>query len=260
LIFLFIIALAVFAPPFLDAKADPSNATFVPYPAWYFLDLFGLLNLVPGDYEVVGAIIIPGIATALILLLPWIDRATTRTLGSRKFAMWLVAFALCVMWALTIWSQVSIMQKQAAGPPSAPETQILAAQEQANITSAGGGNIPPPSTTAAVSPQAKAGQTIYSQKCSSCHGVSGGGTPGAFPPLAGNDFVTGDPKQVILTVLNGKTGPITVNGAGYNGTMPSWKASLSNKDVADVVTYIRAALGTNRASAVKPADVAKLKK
>ena len=260
LIFLFIVALALFAPPFLDAKADPSNATFVPYPAWYFLDLFGLLNLVPGDYEVIGAIIIPGVATAIILLMPWIDRATTRTLGSRKFAMWLVAGALCVMWALTVWSQVSIMQKQAAGPPSAPESQILAAQEQANITSAGGSNIQPPSSTAAVSPQAKAGQAIYSQKCSSCHGASGGGTPGAFPPLAGNDFVTGDPKQVIVTVLNGKNGPITVNGAGYNGVMPAWKSSLSDKDVAGVVTYIRAALGPNHASAVKPADVTALRK
>jgi ubiquinol-cytochrome c reductase cytochrome b subunit len=260
LIFLFIIALAVFAPPFLDAKADPSNATFVPYPAWYFLDLFGLLNLVPGDYEVIGAIIIPGIATAIILLLPWIDRATTRTFGSRKFTMWLVAGALVVMWALTIWSQVSIMDKQAAGPPSAPETQILAAQEQANLTGAGGSNAAPPSTTAQVSPQAAAGQKVYSQNCSSCHGASGGGTPGAFPPLAGNDFVTGDAKQVITTVLNGKTGAITVNGAGYNGTMPPWKSQLSNKDIANVVTYIRSALGTNHAKPVKESDVAALKK
>jgi ubiquinol-cytochrome c reductase cytochrome b subunit len=260
LVFLFIIALAVFAPPYLDAKADPSNATFIPYPAWYFLDLFGLLNLVPGDFEVVGAIIIPGIATTLILLLPWIDRATTRTLGSRKFTMWLVSFALVVMWALTIWSQVSIMQKQAAGPPSAPESQILAAQEQANLTGGGGAAAPPPSTTAQMGPQAKAGQTVYSQKCSSCHGASGGGTPGAFPPLAGNDFVTGDSKQVVLTVLNGKTGPITVNGAGYNGTMPAWKASLSNKDVANVVTYIRTGLGNNHATPVKETDVAKLRK
>jgi cbb3-type cytochrome c oxidase subunit III len=109
-------------------------------------------------------------------------------------------------------------------------------------------------------PQAKAGQTVYSQKCSSCHGASGGGTPGAFPPLAGNDFVTGDSKQVVLTVLNGKTGPITVNGAGYNGTMPAWKASLSNKDVANVVTYIRTGLGNNHATPVKETDVAKLRK
>ena len=111
-----------------------------------------------------------------------------------------------------------------------------------------------------MSPQAKAGEKVYSQNCSSCHGAGGAGVPGAFPPLTGNDFVTGDPKAVIATVLNGKTGPITVEGKSFNGTMPPWKATLSNKDVADVVTYIRAALGQNHASAVKEADVAKLKK
>lgn len=259
LVFLFIIGLAAFAPPFLDAKADPANSTFVPYPAWYFLDLFGLLNLVPGDLEVVGAIIIPGIATAILFLLPWIDRSTTRVVGSRKPMMWLLGVSMLIIWALTLWSQISIVQKQQAGPPSAPESQILAAQETTNVNEAGGGPGAP-SQTAAASPQAAAGQKVYSQNCSSCHGTNGAGMPGMAPPLVGNDFVTGDAKQVVDTVLNGKTGEITVNGQKYNGTMPPWKATLSNKDVADVVTYIRSALGTNHAGAVKEADVAKLKK
>jgi ubiquinol-cytochrome c reductase cytochrome b subunit len=260
IVFLFIVALSAFAPPFLDAKADPSNATFIPYPAWYFLDLFGLLNLIPGDFEVVGAIIIPGIATALILLVPWIDRATTRTVGSRKPVMWMVAGALVVMWALTIWSQISIMQKEAAGPPSAPEAQILAAQEETTSNSAVGGGVPPGTVAAAANPQAAAGQKVYSQNCASCHGANAQGMPGLAPPLDGNDFVTGDPKQVISTVLNGKTGPITVKGQSFNGTMPPWKASLSNQDIANVVTYIRSGLSSNHASAVKVTDVAKLKK
>jgi mono/diheme cytochrome c family protein len=42
--------------------------------------------------------------------------------------------------------------------------------------------------------------------------------------------------------------------------MPAFKSMLSNNDVANVVTYIRSALGTNRSGAVTPADVAKLKK
>ena len=258
-VFLIVLALAAFAPPFLDAKADPSNSTFVPYPAWYFLDLFGLLNLVPGDFEVVGAIIIPGIATAIMIFLPWIDRATTRTFGSRKPIMWLVGVSLAVMWGLTIWSQVSIMGKEALAPPSAPEKQILAAQETTNINEAGGGSQPP-SSGASMTPGAKAGMAVYTKNCSSCHGVNGAGTPGAFPPLGGNDFVTGNAKDVITVVLNGKTGPITVAGKGYNGTMPAWKSILSNKDVADVITYIRSSLGTNHAGAVSVKDVAAAKK
>lgn len=263
IIFLIIVALALFAPPYLDAKADPANATFIPYPAWYFLDLFGLLQVVPGDLEVVGALVIPGIATLILLLFPWIDRSTTRMVGNRKPIMWLLGCSLAVMWALTLYAQMTVMQKQAAAPPSAPQAQILAMQET-NIAAGGGATAqgaPAPSAAgAAVSPLAAAGQKVYTQNCSSCHGATGTGTPGAFPPLANNSTVTGPADEVIKTVLDGKSGPITVNGQGYNGQMPAWKATLSTKDVAAVVTYIRTGLGNNKASAVTEKDVAKLKK
>lgn len=242
LVLIGIVALAAFWPPYLDVKADPT-VLFTPYPAWYFLDLFGLLNLVPGQYEIVGAIIIPGLATLAILLLPWIDRSTTRVTGSRKFTLWLLAGSLAVIWGLTIWSQLSIMEKQKTAVAMPAATKAA-----------------PPNVTAATSPGAKAGASVYAQNCSTCHGATGAGSPPAFPPLANNPFVTGDAKQVITTVLNGKTEPIQVNGQTYHGTMPPWKATLSTKDVANVVTYIRSALGQNRAGAVTPADVAKLKK
>ena len=248
LVLIFIVALATFWPPFLDVKADPT-VQFTPYPAWYFLDLFGLLNIVPGNLEIVGAIIIPGIATALIILLPWIDRSTTRVLGSRKFTLWLLGVSLAIIWGLTIWSQISIMGKQAqAAANPAPAAAKAPASSSATVSTAG------------MSPAAKAGQAVYATNCSVCHGAAGAGTPGNAPALAGNAFVTGDAKQVILAVLNGKTGAIQVNGQSYNGVMPPWKATLSTNDVANVVTYIRSALGSNSASAVSSSDVAKLKK
>ncbi len=236
--FLLIVFLAWFFPPFLDAKADPTNSLFVPYPAWYFLDLFGLLNLVPGDLEVVGAIIIPGIATAILFLLPWIDRSTTRALGSRKFVLGLTFVSLAIMWSLTLWSQLSIMDKQAAAGPPAPPPQAAA-----------------PSTTSASTGNAN-GAKVFQTNCSSCHGAQGQGTPGAFPPLADNPVVTGDAKKVIGIVVGGLHGQISVNGASYNGMMPAWKGTLSNKDIADVITYIRTGLGKNSASAVTVKDVA----
>ncbi len=80
--------------------------------------------------------------------------------------------------------------------------------------------------------------------------------PGSFPPLANNPVVTGDPNKVIGIVLNGLHGSITVNGQTYNGQMPPWKGTLSNKQIADVITYIRGSLGNNKASAVTEAQVA----
>ncbi|MBV8655972.1 MAG: cytochrome C, partial [Candidatus Eremiobacteraeota bacterium] len=37
---------------------------------------------------------------------------------------------------------------------------------------------------------------------------------------------------------------------------PPWKGTLSNGDVADVITYIRGSLGSNKASAVTEKQVA----
>ena len=52
-------ALAWRGMPAMEGPADPTDATFIPRPEWYFLGLFQLLKYFPGKLEVVGAIIIP---------------------------------------------------------------------------------------------------------------------------------------------------------------------------------------------------------
>jgi mono/diheme cytochrome c family protein len=152
------------------------------------------------------------------------------------------------------------MIKQAAGPPSPPESVVLTAPAAAAETSAG----PPGASPAGVSNPTESttngnGAKVFANNCSSCHGATGQGVPGTFPPLAGNPIVTGDPNKVIGIVLGGLNAPITVNGQSYHGMMPPWKGTLSNKDIADVITYIRSSLGTNKASAVTEAQVAGFK-
>ncbi|MDE2481078.1 MAG: cytochrome c [bacterium] len=99
------------------------------------------------------------------------------------------------------------------------------------------------------------GAKVYETNCSSCHQAQGTGLAGSFPPLAGNPVVTGDAKQVIHILKYGLNGKIQVAGHTYNGMMPAWGQSLSNADIAAVVTYIRSSWG-NKASAVTEADVA----
>jgi mono/diheme cytochrome c family protein len=99
------------------------------------------------------------------------------------------------------------------------------------------------------------GQTIFMARCATCHQQNGQGA-GPFPPLAGNAYVTAaDTRDLIATVLNGKTGPITVNGKQFSGAMPAWKGTLSNAEVAAVITYIRSAW-TNKAPPVSEDQVA----
>jgi ubiquinol-cytochrome c reductase cytochrome b subunit len=258
-VFVIIIALAFILPPFLDAKADPTNSLFTPYPAWYFLSLFGLLNLVPiflgnGPFpELLAAIIVPTIGLIIVLLLPWLDRSTTRSFAWRKGILWTTAIVVVAIIGLSIYAQMGIQAKEAAGPPSQSESQILAASETSGGPSNGAG--PVAGAAAGASSQSAAGAKVFAANCSSCHGANGTGQPGLAPPLAGNAFVTGDPAKVVDVVEDGLHGTLQVNGQTYNGQMPAWKGTLSKADVANVVSYIRGSLGNNKASAVKESQV-----
>lgn len=104
-------------------------------------------------------------------------------------------------------------------------------------------------------PTALSGAQIFAAKCASCHQSGGQGTS-AYPPLVGNPHVAAtDPKDMIATIVNGRSGPLAVNGTTYNGKMPTWKGQMSNADIAAVATYVRSAWG-NKASGVTEQQVA----
>src|SRR5580700_5662329 len=85
------------------------------------------------------------------------------------------------------------------------------------------------------------GKAIFLVNCAVCHQATGRGG-GPYPPLAGNPDVNQvDSASLIQTVLNGRTGPITVNGTQYGGNMPSWRGQLSDAQIAAVLTYVRTA-------------------
>ncbi len=102
------------------------------------------------------------------------------------------------------------------------------------------------------------GQTVYMQVCFACHQPTGLGLPGMFPPLASSDWVgTKKPDRMIRMVLHGFTGPLTLNGKPFTTPapmMPPQGAMLSDKQIADVLTYVRSSFG-NKASAVTPDQV-----
>ena len=87
------------------------------------------------------------------------------------------------------------------------------------------------------------GATIYAANCVACHQATGKGVPGAFPALEGSKVVNGPAEGQIAIVLNGKAGT----------AMPSWK-SLSDVDIASVITYTRNSWG-NHAGDVMPAQI-----
>jgi nitrite reductase (NO-forming)/hydroxylamine reductase len=82
-----------------------------------------------------------------------------------------------------------------------------------------------------------AGESLYKVHCAACHQADGRGLAGAFPPLAESDYLADGPEPAIEAVLNGLSGPITVNGVDYNAVMPNM-SYLNDSEVADIVTYV----------------------
>ncbi|MFT4586689.1 MAG: quinol-cytochrome oxidoreductase complex cytochrome b subunit/mono [Limisphaerales bacterium] len=58
----------------LYAPADPSESFSAARPDWYFMFLFQFLKYFPGTSEIWGAIVIPGLAMAVIFLMPIVGR------------------------------------------------------------------------------------------------------------------------------------------------------------------------------------------
>jgi nitrite reductase (NO-forming) len=103
--------------------------------------------------------------------------------------------------------------------------------------------------------QMAAGQTLFAANCGACHQPSGLGLQGSIPPLAKSDFFAKNSKQRVLgVVLNGLSGPVSVNGNTFNGAMPAWN-HLSNDELSNIMTYVMNSWGNNH-GAVSPADVA----
>lgn len=86
------------------------------------------------------------------------------------------------------------------------------------------------------------GPTLFAQNCAACHQAKGEGVEGAFPPLAGNKFVQGDPKGPAYVLTHGR------------GGMPNFSDDLDDKQIAEILTYVRTSWG-NKATPMDAAAV-----
>jgi nitrite reductase (NO-forming)/hydroxylamine reductase len=101
--------------------------------------------------------------------------------------------------------------------------------------------------------QMQAGERAFQAACMACHQANGKGLPGAFPPLAGSNYLRADKHRAIGVVLRGLTGAVVVNGVTYNSVMPPM-TQLSDAEVADALTYAMNSWG-NAYGVVSPAEV-----
>jgi mono/diheme cytochrome c family protein len=87
------------------------------------------------------------------------------------------------------------------------------------------------------------GEDVYNKHCASCHMKDGSGMPPDYPPLASNPSIQMESAvNPIRMVLNGGFPPGTEGNPEPYG-MPPFAQTLSDDEVAAVVTYIRSAWG-----------------
>ena len=62
-----------------------------------------------------------------------------------------------------------------------------------------------------------------------------------------------------MILLKGLQGPVTVEGHPFNGAMPAWGTTLTDKKIAAILTYVRQAFG-NTAGPIAPEQIADARK
>ncbi len=92
------------------------------------------------------------------------------------------------------------------------------------------------------------GEKVYSANCAACHKADGKGA-GPIKALDGSAVVLNEPSAQLKILLNGAA----------NGAMPSWK-TLSDTELAAVMTYTKNSWSNQTGKLVQPAEVVAARK
>jgi len=191
-VFLALVALAYFIGIPAEERANPNDTSYTPRPEWYFLFLFQLLKYFPGNLEVIGAIILPGLFVLLLILLPFIDKSPKRHFRNRPFASIAAVVVVFGIGALSVASvletpppqEVAIIDQAAAlyvsncanchgegidVPPGTDLHQIIAVGTHEGMPAWGGDLSTDEIDQLAGFILSPNGSAIYTQQCETCH-------------------------------------------------------------------------------------------
>ncbi|HTS49922.1 MAG TPA: cytochrome b N-terminal domain-containing protein [Bryobacteraceae bacterium] len=165
LAFIILFTLAVVAEAPLGRLADPTDTAFIPRPEWYFLFLFQTIKFFKGPLEVLGAVVLPGVAVLVLFLVPFIDRGPMVRLGKRTLAFGVVILGTLAWTGLTTAAVMTT-------PPNPEENGLIATTESETSIQA----------WQHLSPEELEGLALFrKENCKACH--PGGGNKGIGPDL-----------------------------------------------------------------------------
>ena len=104
----------------------------------------------------------------------------------------------------------------------------------------------------------QAGRELFVSICAGCHGMNGEGVKPMAPPLAGSEWVLGEPSRLVRIILQGMEGAVSVAGRRYQvpDILPGMPplAVLDDGQVATIANYLRTTW-EHDAAAISPALV-----
>lgn len=111
-------------------------------------------------------------------------------------------------------------------------------------------NADDPNKTWTVDELVQRGEKVFGANCAACHQANGKGIPSAFPSLDGSPVVNGPIAEQINIVMNGR------KSDKFPSAMPAWKDTLSDTEIAAVITYTRNTWSNKAAeNIVQPAQI-----
>lgn len=104
-----------------------------------------------------------------------------------------------------------------------------------------------------------AGEALYRDNCSACHGGDGSGAGALFPALTNNAIVAQGNTETLARLVLAGSQAVHTEHARTTPAMPSLAWRLNDQEIADVLTYVRNNWG-NAAPAVSSSEVAAIRK
>jgi ubiquinol-cytochrome c reductase cytochrome b subunit len=148
----------------LEAPADPAS-NFIARPEWYFLFLFQLLKYFEGPLQIVGTVILPGLATTFLLLLPFLDSGPSRRLRDRK--PWIAAMGLGLVGMAGL---TALAVRSDNRDPMIAAQRVIAATEAARAKELAALGVPVEGPTHMLSADPLTrGARVFRQECATCH-------------------------------------------------------------------------------------------
>lgn len=185
----------------LSGPADPSEPYPAARPEWYFLFLFQFLKYFPGHWEIVGALVIPGVLLGVFVLMPVLGRWELGHRFNVVFLFSILAAAGFLTWRAWAEDRANPGYQLAVTRAAGEAARVKELASVLGIPSSG-------AVTLLRQDPLTEGPKLFARHCATCHRFGGhdgmGGTvadAASAPDLKGfatRDWIAGtvDPERV----------------------------------------------------------------